>query len=62
VTRRDYLVRVGGVFIVNTRGALIKFTEAGAHRWAERHKPQGYSVVRLGDQRPAIVRTHSTDL
>lgn len=48
MTRRDYLVRTGGIFVTNTRGALIKFTEAGAHRWAARNKPQGYSIVRLG--------------
>jgi hypothetical protein len=44
---RDYLVRVDGEFLRDTRGRLRKFTEPGAHRWADRHTPMSYSVVLL---------------
>lgn len=43
---RNFLVRADGDWVRNSLGRLVKFTEAGAHRWANRHKPQTYSVVR----------------
>lgn len=44
--KRDYLVRADGEFVRNRAGRLIKFTFAGAHRWAQRHTPQSYTVVK----------------
>lgn len=45
--KRDYLVRADGSWVRDSLGRLVKFTKAGAHRWAERQKPESYSVVRL---------------
>lgn len=47
MAERNFLVRVDGKFVRNTLGRLITFTEAGAHRWVRRRRPQSYSVVRL---------------
>lgn len=46
MTERNYLVRADGEFVRDRMGRLVKFTERGAHRWADRRKPSAYSVIR----------------
>ena len=45
--KRDYIVRADGEWVRDALGRLVKFTENGAHRWANRRKPMGYTVVLL---------------
>lgn len=47
MTERDYLVRADGEWVRDSRGRLVSFTAAGAHRWAARHRPAAYSVAFL---------------
>lgn len=46
IQERNFLVRADGEFVRDSRGRLVKFTENGAHRWADRNRPQTYSVIR----------------
>lgn len=45
MTKRDYLILADHSYVTDTKGRLISFTEAGAHRWADKHLPQSYSVI-----------------
>lgn len=46
MAERNYLVRADGEWVRDRIGRLVKFSERGAHRWADRNKPCAYSVVR----------------